>query len=297
MESATTLAYALTSHASIRAAWGLFHQSQGIHQLAVEDGEASFHPAQRSEHQVLGLEHITGSGIHLRAEAYDKQLTDRRPSYRNWRDDIEIFPELAGDRIRLDLAGGHARGLEFYARGETSPRLSWWASYALAEVRDKIRSFGIDGQIFPFEDEIAGRYDQRHTIYADVSLRPTPKWQLNMAWQYRSGWPYTNRLLHLRTAADGSRYFAIELDDPLAEDYPAVHRLDARLNRTFRVAGGRRHAFFEVTNVYDHDSVSSYVFFIDCGGSPNPEDCRLRKEEDLWFGLLPSLGLSWTWDL
>ncbi|MEC8931084.1 MAG: hypothetical protein VYB08_06680, partial [Candidatus Latescibacterota bacterium] len=99
------------------------------------------------------------------------------------------------------------------------------------------------------------------------------------------------------TAADGSRYFAIELDDPLAEDYPAVHRLDARLNRTFRVAGGRRHAFFEVTNVYDHDNVSSNVFFIDCGGSPNPEDSSLRKEEDLWFGLLPSLGLSWTWDL
>ena len=74
MESATTLAYALTSHASIRAAWG--------------------------------LDHVTGSGIHRRAEAYDKQLTDRRPSYRNWRDDIEIFPELAGDRIRLDLAGG-----------------------------------------------------------------------------------------------------------------------------------------------------------------------------------------------
>ena len=118
-----------------------------------------------------------------------------------------------------------------------------------------------------------------------------------MAWQYRTGWPYTNRLLHLRTAADGSRYFAIELDDPLAKDYPAVHRLDARLNRTFRVAGGRLYAFFGVTNVYDHDNVSSYVFFIDCGGSPNPEDCRLRKEEDLWFGLLPSLGLSWTWDL
>ncbi|MEC8992100.1 MAG: hypothetical protein VX656_12725 [Candidatus Latescibacterota bacterium] len=43
--------------------------------------------------------------------------------------------------------------------------------------------------------------------------------------------------------------------------------------------------------------MSSNVFFIDCGGSPNPEDSSLRKEEDLWFGLLPSLGLSWTWDL
>jgi len=291
------LAYALSPATSLRVAWGLYHQSQGIHQLAVEDGESAFHPAQRSEHRVLGLEHITRHGVQLRLEAYDKQLTSRRPAYRNWRDDIEIFSELADDRLRLDLAGGHSRGIELYAKRDTGTRLSWWASYSLAQVRDEITSFGVQGRTFPFVDEIAGRYDQRHTMYADVNIRPTPRWKLNLAWQYRTGWPYTQRLLHLRTAEDGSRYLTIDLGNPLAVDYPVVHRLDARLNRTFHVVGGQLQTFFEVTNLYNHDNVSSYFYEVDCGGSSDVADCFLRREADTWFGLLPSLGVSLTWDL
>jgi outer membrane cobalamin receptor len=291
------LAYALTPNTSVRAAWGLFYQSQGIHQLAVEDGESGFHGAQRSEHRVIGLEHMTPAGIHLRVEAYDKQLSDRWPIYRNWRDDIEMFPELQEDRIRLDLAGGHSRGLELYARRDEGTRLTWWVSYALAQVRDNIRSFGLFDQVYPFDDQIAGRFDQRHTIYADVNLRPTPHWRLSLAWQYRTGWPYTERLMGLHTASDGSRYLSLDLGEPLGADYPAFHRLDARLNRTFQLAGGSLHTFLEVTNLYDHDNVSGYSYWIDCGGSNQAEDCRLFREPDYWFGLLPSLGLSWTWEL
>lgn len=292
-----SLAYAVTPNTSFRAAWGYFYQSQGIHQLVVEDGESAYHEAELSEHRVIGLEHLRPNGLHLRLEAYDKQLSDRRPAYRNWRDDIEIFPELQHDRIRLDLAGGHSRGIEFFARQDAGSKVTWWVSYALARVRDDIRSFGVFDQTYPFDDEIAGRYDQRHTIYADLNLRPTPQWRLSLAWQYRTGWPFTGRHMVLGTATDGSQYLDIELGEPLGRNYPAFHRLDGRLNRTFQLAGGRLHTFLEVTNIYNHDNVSSYSYWIDCSGAQTAEDCRLQEEPDFWFGLLPSLGLSWTWEL
>ena len=93
------LIYALGPKTSLRTGWGRFYQTQGIHQLDVADGELTFHPAQLSEHRVVGLEHFFNNDVHLRLEAYDKELSSLRPSYRNWLDDIEIFPELQDDRV------------------------------------------------------------------------------------------------------------------------------------------------------------------------------------------------------
>ncbi len=77
----------------LRAGWGRFHQSQGIDQLAVGDGEATFHAAEWATHTIVGIEHMLTGEIQLRVEAYDKQPSSLRPEYGNWRNDIEIFAE------------------------------------------------------------------------------------------------------------------------------------------------------------------------------------------------------------
>jgi len=104
------IVYTPDRNTSLRAGWGHFHQSQGIHQLDIQDGETAFHPAQRAEHRVLGLEHFFANGLHLRVEAYDKKLTSLQPTYRNWLNAIEIFPELQDDRVRLDFDGVRSHG-------------------------------------------------------------------------------------------------------------------------------------------------------------------------------------------
>ncbi|HJP30583.1 MAG TPA: TonB-dependent receptor [Candidatus Latescibacteria bacterium] len=291
-----SLVYALGSRTHLRAAWGRYHQSQAIHQLRVEEGQATFLPAERSEHRVVGLEHLLDDDIHLRIEAYDKQLSSRQPKWRNWLDDIEIFPELQGDRIRLDLDGGRSRGLEVYLKRDADDRFTWWLSYALAEVRDDIRAFGVGDQSYPFQRDIPGRYDQRHTVYADLNYRPSLRWHLNLAWQYRSGWPYTLQSLAFTRTSDSGGFFTTELGEPNGRTYPAFHRLDARLNRAFRVFGGEIHAFFEVTNLYDHGNVSGYEYNFQCSDE-TPESCGLRQSPEYWFRLLPSLGFNWSWDL
>ncbi len=95
------LVYQVGRQTWLRAGWGRFYQSQGIDQLGVVDGETTFHDAERATHTVLGFEHLFRSGVHLRVEAYRKRLASLRPQYRNWLNQIEIFPELQNDRVRV----------------------------------------------------------------------------------------------------------------------------------------------------------------------------------------------------
>lgn len=134
-----------------------------------------------AEHTVLGFEHVFADNAHLRIEAYYKDLSSLRPDYRNWLNQIEIFPELQQDRLRLDLDGAVSRGLEVYLKRDGGGRFSWWASYALAEVEEEIRAVTAYGRQEPIGEKVPGRFDQRHTFYFDANFRPNSRWRLNLA--------------------------------------------------------------------------------------------------------------------
>jgi hypothetical protein len=160
----------------LRAGWGRFYQSQGIHELNVQDGDDTFYPAELAEHRVVGLEYVFHNDVNIRLEAYHKKLSDIRPRYQNLDNEVEFFPEVQGDRVRLEPERGEAKGLEFFLKRDTGDRLSWWFSYGLAFAEDQI-----GGRTVP------RRFDQRHTIYIDLNYRPSRKWRINLAWQYHTG--------------------------------------------------------------------------------------------------------------
>jgi outer membrane receptor protein involved in Fe transport len=289
------LVYSPNKRTSLRAGWGRFYQSQGIHELDAPDGEEAFHPAELAEHRVIGLEHLFAGGLHLRLEAYRKSLSSLSPAYRNWLNEIEIFPELQSDRVRVELKGATSRGVEVYLKQDSGGRFTWWASYALARVRDEVkRVVADDGSERIVDGEIPGIYDQRHTFYLDLNYRPTDRWHLNTAFQYRNGWPYTDRTLHLGRWPDGRIYTYEEVGALNGRSYPAFHRLDLRINRYFDTAKGRITAFLEVTNLYNHGNVRTYSYFWSCG---EDGDCRRKRDAEHWFRLLPSIGLTWGWDM
>jgi outer membrane receptor protein involved in Fe transport len=289
------LMYAASRRTSWRAAWGYFYQGQGINELEASDGEADFHKAQRAEHRVVGLEHLFSNDVHLRLEGYDKRLSSLRPSHRNWLNEIEIFPELQGDRVRLELSGARARGLELYLKRDQGGRFKWWLSYALARFRDEVQAISANGQTFAFNDEIPAQYDQRHTFNLDLSYCPNERWRLNAAWQYRSGWPFTDQVLRMGRDLEGNVFFYDQPGTPNGENYPAFHRLDLRASRAFAIPRGRLRAFVEVTNLYNHGNVRTYEFLFRCGNTP--ESCHYEKFPAYWFRLLPSMGIDWNWDL
>jgi hypothetical protein len=262
----------VTPRTTLRAAWGLYHQPQSLHELPVEDGISEFAPAQRSEHRVLAVDHLFGGGVQARLELYDKAMTSLRPRYENAFDSLLLFPELRADRVIIAPQSSNARGAELLVRTDAAARLSGWISYTLSEVTDRID--GID---------VPRSWDQRHAATFSVNYRPGSVWNFNVAGTFHSGWPTTPvnaQLVDGRVvSARGSRG-TVRL--------PSYHRADFRVSRS----SGPLSLFVEVLNILDHTNVTridGFDFNVDLGsGTVTPVP---RKESVL--GMLPSFGVTW----
>lgn len=263
---------------ALRLGWGWFHQVQGLHEMQVQDGDARFYPSERAEHRVLGLEHALRPGTQLRAEVYQKKLTDLRPRFINLTDaSTEFFPEARNDRVRVDADEGQAYGIELYARHDAGGHVTWAASYGYSVTEAEV-----GGQTYP------RGFDQRHTVYLDVGWRPTPAWRLNAAWQFHSGWPYTTRTFSLET--DGEYWWiASRYGDYNGERFPAYHRLDVRVHRYFTFGRSRLAVFLEVSNLYNRANVRSY----DYSARARNGLLRVQRSPNEWLPRLPSIGVSW----
>src|SRR6185436_18230552 len=68
---------------TVRGAWGLYPQAQGVQDLSVVDGDTVFAAAERAEQRVVGVEHAVGGGWRLRVEAYDRTVRDPRARWIN----------------------------------------------------------------------------------------------------------------------------------------------------------------------------------------------------------------------
>ncbi|HYK06076.1 MAG TPA: TonB-dependent receptor [Thermoanaerobaculia bacterium] len=263
-------AWTLSPRTSIRAAWGLFHQPQSMHELQVEDGLSEFGSSQRAEHRVVGIEHLFRGRVHARLELYDKLLTRLRPRYENVFDTLLIFPELRADRMRISPERGKARGAELLLRTDPTARWSGWISGTLAHASDVI-----DGV------EVPRSWDQRHAMTFSVNHRRTV-WNVNVAGTYHSGWPTTPVSAHL---VDGR--VVSEPGPRGAARLPAYHRVDIRVSRS----SGPLSLFLEVLNVLDHTNVTridGFDFTIAQDGAVS----ALPREESV-LGILPSFGVTW----
>jgi outer membrane receptor for ferrienterochelin and colicin len=273
------LAYTFGRRSVLRLGWGRFYQSQGINEIDVQDGDDTFYPTELAEHRVIGVEHGFANGINFRVEAYQKRLSDLRPRYHNLSGSLEFFPEVEDDRIRLEPENGEAKGIEVFVKKDAGGKFSWWGSYAYATAEDKI-----DGRNVP------RNFDQRQTIYLDLNYRPSPKWRINMAWQYHTGWPVTEAGFEKVVLADGAFYYRKIYGPINAGRYPAFHRMDLRVNRYISTSTGRVSLFLEIVNLYNRFNVRNYYY--NDVRLPSGGFTFVRKAER-WFPRLPSLGVSW----
>jgi hypothetical protein len=261
----------VTPRTSVRAAWGLFHQPQALYELQVEDNVSAFEPAQRSEHRVVGVEHLFRGRVQARLELYDKQLTRLRPRYENVFDTLLLFPELRADRVRIAPERGFARGAELLVRSNPAAALSGWISYTLSEAEDEIEGM-----------EVPRAWDQRHALTFSTNYRPGAAWNFNLAGTFHSGWPTTpvwGRLVDGRLVSRPGQ--------PGAARLSPYHRLDVRVSR----AAGPLSIFVEVLNVLDHTNVTRIDGF-DFAISPNGSVTTRAREESV-LGILPSFGVTW----
>lgn len=268
-------AWSPTPRTSVRAAWGLFHQPQAIHELQVEDGVTEYQPAQRAEHRVLGVEHSFRLGIEARLELYDKTLTRLRPRYVNLYDRLLVFPELRADRIRIAPEHGHARGAELLVRSDAARPLSGWMSYTVARVTDHV-SDGAKGRDVPRD------WDQQHAMTFSVNYQRGPQWNFNLAGTWHSGWPTTPVIARV----EGAQLFT-ELGPRNSTRLPDYQRLDFRASRT----AGTFSFFVELFNLLGHENVTrvnTFEFQQDANGAVTASPVT-----ESVIGILPSFGVTW----
>jgi len=286
------LAYQVNPQTSIRVGWGHYYQIQGIHRISVIDRETDYFPAQKAVHHVCGLEHQLHNGIHFRAEAYYKKYSNLRPSHRNTMSRYEMFPELEPDRQTVHLEATSSQGLELYAKHDRGGKLSWFTSYALAKVEDSVRSIyypSYDSEVF-YNETLPSPRDIRHTFHLDVIYRPNPAWQFNLAFQHHTGWPLTSLKLVRVRAESGEIINYVVTDKEWGTRFEPFHRLDLRINRFIPIGAGRMSIFAEVVNLYGRENVRSYSYMV----IPDESGAHLSVEpNDYWFGVMPSIGISY----
>lgn len=243
----------------VRAGWGFFSQTHRAYELMVEDGDPNFYRAERSEHLVLGFEHLFPSDgrlplASLRAEAYRRKVGNPRPRYDHLFKPFDPFPEGEIDRIRLEPESATAQGIELLLRGRSMGRFDWWLNYALASTTDRI-----DGR------DVPRRVDQTHAMNIDVNYRINPRFNLNLAWLYHTGWPLTP--LRFEEGAGGQ---LVPVAGPLnSERVPDYHRLDLRASRDWKVRHGILSVFVDGHNLYARENVAGRdVNLADPAGEP-----------------------------
>jgi len=272
-----SILHALSPKTDLRFSWGRYYQSQGIHELQIEDGVTDFFPAQQADHIIVGISRKFGSNHAIRLELFQKDMGDLRPRYENLYDPLAIIPELQPDRIRIAPTSALARGVELSVN-RSGQAVSWWASYSLAEVTDTV-----DGI------EVPRSWDQRHSLQAGLTWNVN-NWNFSVAGLIRSGWPTTSLALEEVIGPGGEPGFIAIPGPRNAEQLPHFASLDARISRKFDVGRGTITAFFEVSNLLDRNNVCCFDY--DLETDENGEEF-LESSPDYWLPLLPAVGFLW----
>ena len=135
--------------------------------------------------------------------------------------------------------------------------------------------------------------DQRHTLNLDMNYRPNHYWQINLAWQYHSGWPYTDAYLAEMEIEGGARQYYVQAGEQWGARHTSYSRIDLQVNRYFRVGRGRIIAFVGVINLLGTKNVRGYQYEI----IEINERYYLDKDPEHWFGRLPSFGVKYELDI
>jgi Carboxypeptidase regulatory-like domain/TonB-dependent Receptor Plug Domain len=242
-------------------------------------------PRVLSNQAQIGIEAFTGRGWNVSLEAYSRDLTGVVTV--NAADD----PNDATDD--LTPGKGRARGLDFYVRrdaGRLRPTLaiSWLrATRTFADATS--------GRLPPPEVEYAPIFDRRLDVEFTLQTILPGNVEGGLRWNFGSGLPYTRPQAGYTTfsygIADGRLSFEQPADSPAiaivlgarnAERYPAYHRLDISLRKTYTKTWGRITPYLDVLNVYNRRNPLFYFYEFDAM-PPTRSGVSM-------FPLLPTLG-------
>ena len=282
------LALWLDDRTVLRTGWGKYYQAEDVSGLDVRNGIDRFQTSAVATHYVAGIERQLGPGFQARLEGYHKAYRQVWSRFENLDQShtIDPLPELAGGWVQVFPRVGTARGVEVYLKRDTGTGLNWWASYALTTTRETYDTQqghpDFRGQEFP------RRFDQLHSFSFDLIYRPVSNWFLGVAWQVRSGWPYTPMELleesRPNTPFQSGPLYSLEYGGFYSQTYPLYHRLDVKLTHWRAYPNWRLMFALGMSNLYGRENVRRYSYFV-------AED-RLGRRTESWLPPLPVFSVS-----
>lgn len=268
-------AFDVGERTQLRIGWGRHYQAQGINELPIEAGIATFDPAQRSEHLVASVEHRFRRPYLLRVDAYRKRERTLRPRYENLFDPLVLLPESQFDWVQIARNQALHRGIEIMlSRDRLRGALGWWISYAWSDS---------------FEETSVARtrtsWDQTHALRAALHWQRGP-WNVTLTGMARDGWPRTM----LTASPGGNGGFVLSAGRRNAERAPRYLSLDLHVARDFPLARGNLSLYLDVNNLTDRRNVCCTEYAIETG----PGGAAVFvADEDGWLPLVPTLGVNW----
>ncbi len=248
--------YAWSPSTLLSAGWGRHNEMPQGQEIVPNFGNPTLVHV-RAEHYVAGITRTLDDGWSWKNEVYYKKLWDL----------VVNDPTLN----YVNGGSGKAYGFETLIKKTHTDRLSGWLSLSLAKSE---RHNDITGENFVFA------YDQPVNATWVNSYKLGGGWTLGSKWSYHTGSPYTPVIGTNGTYPDGR---VRPVYGPInSARFPAYHRLDLRVDRTYVYNTWKLTTFFEIINAYNSKNVAGYIY------GPN------YNKKDPVYGLpfLPTFGIE-----
>lgn len=250
------------------------------------DGNPVVNSLQTANHLVVGSELNLSKGLKFELEGYMKyfnQITNinRFKIY----DDIPVYgdePEILRKDFMIER--GLARGLDALL---TYQDKNWyfWGVYSLGKVS---RFDGV--QDYP------PQFDRRHNLNLLIAFKGTKDWEVNLRWNYGSGFPFTPIRGYFENQTftdsqgqplidypyqDANGSLGILYGDINSQRLPSYHRLDFTAKKAWKLTETQRlEMAFAATNAYNRRN----IFYYD-----TPQAKRVNQ-----LPIMPTLMLSYA---
>ncbi len=276
------LQYLTGSGSNIRFSWGIFHQSQGIHQLAIQDSQSVFNKAEKVSQVNFSYTKKLSDSLRFDLGLYSKSYNNLRPRYENLLGINNLFYEADDLRAKVSPDSAKAKGLELSLAQSGNKRFNWSVHYALSEAKDNI-----DGQ------PVSRPWEQRHALSFIASYSIDSSCSVNWINSYHSGWRTTGIIINPEYVAfDQTRPYLLA-ESKYQKESPSYFRTDLRYGCQKKLANSRLEYFFEVLNLFDQRNSSGFdnvePIFTEQGTIQS-----IELNGNSTFPLIPSLGFIWS---
>lgn len=217
---------------------------------------AAFAPLFSSIHRIVGLKNKIGSRIKTNIEAY--YMTHNNVPIAKWTNIAQTF-------VLPAQANSKSYGINTRIEYETK-KLYLYLGYSWSKVRYKAATDDLGAWLDTPIFEYSPPHDQRHQLSTIASIN-IGEFKANVTWELGSGRPFT-KVFGFDFAIDVINTDPTEepgvartlFSEPYGSRLPYYHRLDASIERGFRISEGfSLEAQIGCLNVYDRNN----VFYLD----------------------------------